>query len=191
MKIGELSRKTGVQVETIRYYEAQGLLPEPERNAANYREYGEDHLHRLAFIRNCRRMDMAQEEIRSLLNYLDSPDLNCSGVNEVVDEHLGHLEARIAELQMLKEYLARLRRQCNTPQEAADCNILQGLGDLDLGIPAPATHVGGGHSASHRKNHGHTRAQARSQARGPAGSPADGKSKLSLPIQSKHSILGR
>lgn len=141
MRIGELALKTGVQVETIRYYEREGLLPEPERSESNYREYTEDQLHRLAFIRNCRRMDMAQEEIRRLLAYLDEPRLNCEGVNKVVDEHLSHLEKRIQELVFLKDYLQELRTQCNVSRAASECNILQGLGDLHLDIPGPSTHL--------------------------------------------------
>ena len=71
MKIGELAKLTDCQVETIRYYEREGLLPEPARSEGNYRLYTQAHVERLTFIRNCRSLDMTLEEIRSLLNLRD------------------------------------------------------------------------------------------------------------------------
>ena len=68
MKIGELAKLTDCQVETIRYYERERLLPEPARSEGNYRLYTQAHVERLTFIRNCRSLDMTLEEIRSLLN---------------------------------------------------------------------------------------------------------------------------
>lgn len=73
MKIGELAKLTDCQVETIRYYEKEGLLPPPARSDGNYRLYTQAHTERLVFIRNCRSLDMTLEEIRSLLGLRDSP----------------------------------------------------------------------------------------------------------------------
>ncbi|WP_146053956.1 MerR family transcriptional regulator, partial [Pseudomonas syringae] len=73
MKIGELAKLTDTQVETVRYYEREGLLPAPARSDGNYRLYTQAHVERLSFIRNCRSLDMTLEEIRSLLNLRDSP----------------------------------------------------------------------------------------------------------------------
>ena len=67
MHIGELARRTGIQVETIRYYEREGLLPEPARSDGNYRVYGPGHLEQLQFIRHCRSLDMSLDEVRTLL----------------------------------------------------------------------------------------------------------------------------
>jgi DNA-binding transcriptional MerR regulator len=89
MKIGELAHHTGTQVETIRYYEREGLLPETARTDGNYRIYGTTHADRLRFIRNCRSLDMTLDEIRLLLRFKDSPAENCGGVNELLDEHIG------------------------------------------------------------------------------------------------------
>ena len=69
MKIGELAKATHTQVETIRYYEREGLLPQTVRTEGNYRVYGVEHLDRLSFIRNCRGLDMTPDEIRALLGY--------------------------------------------------------------------------------------------------------------------------
>ncbi len=73
MKIGELAKKAGCQVETVRYYEREGLLPAPARTEGNYRLYGTQHLDRLVFIRNCRTLDMTLDEIQRLLALRDLP----------------------------------------------------------------------------------------------------------------------
>jgi len=73
MRIGELAKATDTQVETIRYYEREALLPQPGRTEGNYRVYGPEHVERLSFIRYCRSLDMALDEIRALLLMKDSP----------------------------------------------------------------------------------------------------------------------
>lgn len=73
MKIGELAQRTGVSIETIRFYEAQGLLPPPARAASNYRVYTPEHAEQLAFIAKCRSLDMAHAEIRRLMELQANP----------------------------------------------------------------------------------------------------------------------
>jgi Cd(II)/Pb(II)-responsive transcriptional regulator len=127
MKIGELSRAASTPVETIRYYEREGLLPDPPRSNNNYRVYGEEQKERLAFIRHCRSLDMTLDEIRVLLRFKDSPGDDCGAVNQLLDEHLGHVQARIRELQSLHEQLRSLRDQCGDPAMAGDCGIISGI----------------------------------------------------------------
>jgi Cd(II)/Pb(II)-responsive transcriptional regulator len=127
MKIGELAETAQTQSETIRYYERQGLLPEAERSAANYRVYGQTHVGRLAFIRHCRSLDMTLAEIKTLLEFKDSPDENCQGVNTLLDEHIVHVANRIRELKALQLELKSLRQQCAVNQEVSNCGILSGL----------------------------------------------------------------
>ena len=125
-KIGELARLTACPVETIRYYEREGLLAEPARSEANYRLYAQDHVERLTFIRNCRSLDMTLDEIRSLLVLRDSPQDQCENVNALIDEHIQHVNARVASLQALQEQLVDLRQRCS--QAAPDhCAILERL----------------------------------------------------------------
>lgn len=102
MKIGELARLTECPVETIRYYEREGLLPEPARSEGNYRLYTQAHVERLAFIRHCRSLDMTQQEIRELLRLRDNPEADCAAANRLIDEHIHHVEVRIAELRALQ-----------------------------------------------------------------------------------------
>jgi Cd(II)/Pb(II)-responsive transcriptional regulator len=91
MKIGELARAARAQVETIRYYEREGLLPPAPRSDGNYRIYGPVHVERLAFIRHCRSLDMPLAEIRVLLRFKDAPQAECGEVNALLDEHIGHV----------------------------------------------------------------------------------------------------
>jgi Cd(II)/Pb(II)-responsive transcriptional regulator len=131
MKIGELAHHTGTQVETIRYYEREGLLPETARTDGNYRIYGTTHADRLRFIRNCRSLDMTLDEIRLLLRFKDSPAENCGGVNELLDEHIGHVASRIRELRQLERHLKGLRELCQDASDAGHCGILNQLTQPD------------------------------------------------------------
>ena len=116
LKIGELAKQTGCLVETIRYYEREGLLLEPARSEGNYRLYTDVHVERLQFIRHCRSLDMTLEEIRNLLRFRDAPDENCSEVNALLDEHIEHVSNRIKELKLLQKDLRRLRSLCERAQ---------------------------------------------------------------------------
>lgn len=127
MKIGELASATDTRVETIRFYEREGLLPEPARSAANYRVYAAAHAERLAFIRNCRNLDMALDEVRELLRFKDAPREDCANVNALLEEHIGHVSQRIRELRVLERELRLLRARCEKPGHGKDCGILGGL----------------------------------------------------------------
>jgi Cd(II)/Pb(II)-responsive transcriptional regulator len=154
MKIGELARLTGTPVETIRFYEREGLLPAPARTEGNYRVHDSIHVERLGFIRHCRALDMTLDEIRVLLRFKDdgSPD-SCSGVNDLLDRHIDHVDRRIQELQQLAGQLKGLRARCNEPRTPADCGILH---QLSQPSPPPApdqvahSHVQGSHGQRSR-----------------------------------------
>jgi len=127
LKIGDLARATRCSVETIRFYEREGLIDEPARSVGNYRVYGPLHVERLRFIRNCRSLDMTLDEIRALLDFRDAPEQTCAEVNQILDEHIGHVADRIAELSRLKSELKELRRQCREESGAGECGILRSL----------------------------------------------------------------
>lgn len=149
LKIGELAVKTDCPVQTIRYYEREGLLPEPERSEGNYRLYGEAHLERLSIIRRCRSLDMSLDEIRTLLRFRDAPDENCAEVNTLLDAHIEHVAARIAELNMLERELKQLRQQCNTEHAAKNCGILNNLAAKTRSVKSgksKTAHVNGTHA---------------------------------------------
>ncbi len=127
MRIGALGKATGVDVETIRYYEKAGLLPIPARHENGYRSYGEFHLERLAFVRHCRALDMPLAEIKRLLDFLGQPMAECADVDRLIDQQLTRVRTRIKSLRALERQLAALRGCCATPNTAANCGILQEL----------------------------------------------------------------
>ena len=145
MKIGELAKTTDCAVETIRYYEREGLIPEPARSEGNYRLYTQAHVERLTFIRNCRTLDMTLDEIRRLLRLRDSPAAECESVNALIDEHIEHVQARIDGLQALQAQLLELRQHCHAQE--LQCSILQHL-EVNGAVTVPETehsHVGRSH----------------------------------------------
>ncbi|MDZ5455689.1 MULTISPECIES: Cd(II)/Pb(II)-responsive transcriptional regulator [Azohydromonas] len=137
MKIGELAQATGTQEGTIRYYEREGLLPQPARTSSNYRVYGPEHVERLEFIRQCRNLDMALNEIQVLLRSKDAPQDDCSAVNALLEAHIGHVDQRIRELRVLQKRLRELRQRCNRAQPAGDCGILNSLAQANSPAPKP------------------------------------------------------
>ena len=143
MKIGELAKQAHCQVETVRYYEREGLLAAPSRSEGNYRLYQAQHLERLLFIRNCRTLDMTLDEVRSLLALMDDPQQSCAQVNLLIDEHIEHVQARISNLLQLQQQLQTLRQRCSSGQGVQQCGILQHLNNTCV---APAevqtSHVG-------------------------------------------------
>lgn len=151
LKIGELAQKTDCPVQTIRYYEREGLLPEPARTEGNYRLYGDTHLERLSIIRRCRSLDMTLDEIRALLKFRDAPEENCAEVNILLDAHIGHVASRIAELKALEKELKQLRQTCDAVNAAKDCGILNNLAAepvAQTGKKKKTGHVHGTHARS-------------------------------------------
>ena len=152
MKIGQLAKVTDTKVETIRFYEREGLLLAPSRSNGNYRVYENAHVERLSFIRHCRSLDIALDEIRRLLQFKEAPADNCHEVNEVLDEHIGHVAERIRELRRLERQLRDLRELCTKARDAAHCGILVQLSQGARRSPALAKTAVVNHMAgSHRR----------------------------------------
>lgn len=147
MRIGELSTACATPIETIRYYEREGLLPPPARSAGNFRIYDAQHRERLQFIRYCRGLDMSLDEVRLLLRFKDTPDDDCGDVNALLDEHLQHVGSRIRQLRALQRQLRDLRRRCATSRGTEQCGILRGLTQAAHATPgagpARPSHVAG------------------------------------------------
>lgn len=147
LKIGDLARRAQCPAETIRYYEREGLLPEPTRTSGNYRLYGREHVERLAFIRNCRSLDMTLEEIRQLLQVRDLSQENCGATHRLLDDHIAHVATRITELKQLERQLKALRRRCGPVRDDGECGILGGLSRRTDTVPGRKTtaHIRGTH----------------------------------------------
>ena len=126
--IGDLARDTGCKVQTIRYYEQLGLMPEPGRSAGNQRRYGQEHADRLAFIRHARELGFPLPAIRELLALSDDPRHSCREADEIASVHLRDVELKIARLNALKAELQRMVRSCRRGQ-IAECRVIEVLAD--------------------------------------------------------------
>ena len=138
MKIGDLASASGTPVDTIRFYEREGLLPAPARSAANYRQYDAAHLDRLQFIRASRNLDMSLQEIRTLLQVRDDPGADPHAADRVLDAHIGHVSQRIRELRALERQLKSLRARCASAGTGDQCGVLAGLADAAADAPDSA-----------------------------------------------------
>jgi DNA-binding transcriptional MerR regulator len=128
LTIGSLARQTGTKVQTIRYYEQIGLMPEPGRTAGGQRRYGNAELDRLAFIRHARQLGFSLEAIRELLDLSDQPDRPCHEADVIARKQLKQVEQRLARLEALRTELKRMVHECSGGQ-TADCRVLEVLRD--------------------------------------------------------------
>jgi MerR family transcriptional regulator, mercuric resistance operon regulatory protein len=125
LTIGALSERTGVNVETIRYYEREGLLPSAPRTAGGHRVFGEAHLRRLLFIRRSRELGFSGTEVRALLGLVDG-SCTCGEVRDLTLRHLAGVRARIADLRRLEKTLIAISSHCEGG-DTPDCPIVEAL----------------------------------------------------------------
>lgn len=140
MRIGYLAETTGTPVETIRFYEREGLIPAAQRSDNNYRMYTAAHAERLAFIRHCRNLDMSLDEIRALLRVREATPKDCSEINLALDAHIEHVARRIRELRALQRELTALRARCSSPRAIDECGILNQLECDAMPVTKAPTH---------------------------------------------------
>jgi MerR family mercuric resistance operon transcriptional regulator len=128
LPIGKLSKLSGVNIETIRYYEKIGVMPAPGRSAGGYRIYGPDHLKRLNFVRRSRRLGFSLDEIRSLLRLVDGHAYTCAQVHALTLDHLAEIRRKIADLKRLERVMAEMAAQCSG-ESVPECPIVDALFD--------------------------------------------------------------
>ncbi|MFT6656975.1 MerR family transcriptional regulator [Maritalea sp.] len=124
--IGDVSTATGVNIETVRYYERIELLPKPDRTSGGNRQYNYDQLKRLAFIKRCRELGFSIEEIRSLLAMTDSKTQTCAEVNKLTTTHLSKVKDKILDLQRMGNLLETMVAQCSCG-DVPECPIVDTL----------------------------------------------------------------
>ena len=129
LTIGQLSRRTGVKVPTIRWYEQAGLIDEPGRTEGNQRRYGGADLERLAFIRHARDLGLGIEAIRELIELGAHPERPCADADGIAKSHLKNVRERIARLRRLEKELARISA-CHG-ETIGECHVLSALADHD------------------------------------------------------------
>jgi MerR family mercuric resistance operon transcriptional regulator len=122
----ELARRTGCNLETIRYYEKIRVMPDPPRTAAGYRIYDESQISRLRFILRARELGFAIEEIRGLLDLVDGGKQTCAEVKERTERHLAEVRAKIADLKRIERVLADAAAQCSG-EAVPECPVLEAL----------------------------------------------------------------
>ena len=127
MRIGELAKQGDCDVETLRFYEREGLLDAPAREANGYRSYTEKHLVQLKFIRHCRSLGMGLPEVRSLRSFQASPESACGEIDQLVDRQIARIHQQIESLRLLERQLHSLRDTCHASQKASECGILRTL----------------------------------------------------------------
>lgn len=126
--IGELARETGTKVETIRWYERDGIMPAPVRTAGGHRVYTAAHRDRLAFIRHARELGFPLDDVRALLRLSDDPQRPCAEAHEIASAHLAAVQSRIARLQALEAELKRMVADCGRGT-MSDCRVIESLAD--------------------------------------------------------------
>jgi DNA-binding transcriptional MerR regulator len=127
--IGELARRAGYAVQTLRYFEQVGLMPEAPRTAGGQRRYDEKQLRRLLFIRHARDLGFELDAVRSLLKLAGHPDAPCEAADAIAADHLKAIDDKIARLQALREELARMIACCGGT--IAECRVIDVLADQD------------------------------------------------------------
>jgi MerR family transcriptional regulator, mercuric resistance operon regulatory protein len=126
LTIGALSRRTGVNIETIRFYERVGILPKPPRSAGGHRIYSQEQLMRLGFVRRSRELGFSLDEVRGLLQLVDGGRYTCAEVKAITLDHLADVRRKIADLRRLEQTLADVAGKCRGGK-VPDCPVIEAL----------------------------------------------------------------
>ncbi len=123
---GTLSKRTGCNIETIRYYEQIGLMPAPPRSAGGHRLYGEEHLRRLTFVCRARELGFSLKEVRGLLGLVDGGEYSCAEVKALTLEHASDIHRKIIDLRKIERVLETMAAQCDEGEVPA-CPVIDAL----------------------------------------------------------------
>ena len=127
LRIGEVAREAGVNVQTLRYYERRGILPEPDRTAAGYRTYDPEAVRIVRFVKRAQDLGFTLQEIEDLLALRQNRRANCGRVKSLAEAKLGQVEENLVDLRRLKRALSGLVESCETKRASLDCPILEAL----------------------------------------------------------------
>lgn len=127
MQIGQLAQHTGVPIDTVRYYERQGILPPPQRQASGYRQYDPEDVARLRFVRRAKALGFSLAEVRELLALSSHPAADMAGLKAAASEKLADVDHKIAELERVRDGLKALIKACPGHGALAQCPILTAL----------------------------------------------------------------
>ena len=127
LSIGQLAKQAAVGVETVRFYEREGLLAEPERRQSGYRQYQHDTVDRLLFIRRAKELGFNLKEIKELLSLRVDKDKTCADVRQQAEAKITDIEERIRSLQRMKRARVKVTRQCSGRGPTSECPILESI----------------------------------------------------------------
>ncbi len=126
--IGKVAKEAGVKIDTLRFYERQGVIPEPSRTESNYRAYPEDAVRRVRFVKRAQDLGFSLREIKGLLDLRATPGAQCDDVRREALKKIEEIEGKMRSLRAMKTALSRLADECSTTQgSAVDCPILDAL----------------------------------------------------------------
>jgi MerR family mercuric resistance operon transcriptional regulator len=125
--IGQLAREVNVNLETIRYYERRGLIPEPPRNPSGHRQYSDDAVLRTKFIKRSQALGFSLKEISEILSLRMEPGITCGDIKAKVEAKMVDVDQKIADLEQIRDALYRLVRKCNGKGPVGGCPILETL----------------------------------------------------------------
>lgn len=126
LSIGALSQQSGVNTETIRYYEKIGVMPKPGRSAGGYRVYGQDHVKRLHFVRRGRELGFSLDELRRLLVLVDGHSYTCAEIHALTVEHVKDIRQKISDLRRLERVMSGMAASC-TRDQIPECPVIDAL----------------------------------------------------------------
>jgi MerR family copper efflux transcriptional regulator len=129
MKIGQLAKQAATPIDTVRYYERHGLLPEPQRRASGYRDYTHDDVRRLRFVRRAKALGFSLTEIRELLDLSSQPERDMADMKAAAAVKLADVEAKLAELTRIRDGLQTLVAACPGHGNVGECPILNALAE--------------------------------------------------------------
>lgn len=127
MTIGRVAKQAGVNIETVRYYEREGLLETPQRSDSGYRQYPSDAVRRIRFIRRAKDLGFTLKEISELLSLRTEPGASCADVKLRAGDKIADIDERVRELTKMKNALVTLARECRTTGPVAECPILDAM----------------------------------------------------------------
>ncbi|MCA9215934.1 MAG: heavy metal-responsive transcriptional regulator [Planctomycetales bacterium] len=129
MRIGEVAKQTNVGIETIRYYEREGLLAEPQRKPSGYRQYDVSVVARLQFIRRSKELGFTLAEIKELLGLWFDANTRCEHVRQRAEQKIADIEGKVKSLHKMKRSLKKIIKQCESKESKDDCPLWIGLDD--------------------------------------------------------------
>lgn len=137
--IGQVARQSGVGVETVRFYEREGLIPQPPRPDNGFRRYPEDAVSRIRFIQRSKVLGFSLREIRDLLSLRVDSATSCGEVKRRAEAKIADIESKILTLRKMKQALEKLTEACRGKGPTGECPILEALGGPDR-TPSPGPH---------------------------------------------------